>query len=126
MILKQVIHYPDTNSVEATWVDENDIQVRCHSYADVQMDMLEADLGTDLSEHASLIATVRANIKPPYVPSQAELDAIESVKAIEELKTIDLASIRSIREYIASQQDAPQVLKDRETAAINLRTKIIK
>lgn len=108
MILKQLIHYPDTNSVEATWVDvitpaievpestapdtldedgnvvpgevipahtipAVEVQVRCHSYADVQMDMLEADLGIDLPDHAALIATVRANIQPvepepPFIP----------------------------------------------------------
>ena len=60
MILKQVIRYPDTNSVEATWVDEEGNNVRCHSYADVQMDMLRADLGEDVAEYAELIATVEA------------------------------------------------------------------
>lgn len=80
--LKSVIHYPDTNSVEATWVDEIspangdtpavEVQVRCHSYADVQMDMLEADLGADLPDHAALIATVRAAIP---VPTPVEIAA---------------------------------------------------
>lgn len=80
MKLKSVIHYPDTNSVEATWVEvitpestdaEGNVtpaverQVRCHSYADVQMDMLEADLGADLPEYTALIATVRAAIHAP-------------------------------------------------------------
>lgn len=64
MILKQVIHFEDTNSVEATWVDEEGNQVKCHSYADVQMDMLEADLGEDAAQYVDLIAVVKANIKP--------------------------------------------------------------
>jgi len=64
MILKQVIHYPDSNSVEATWVDSEDVQVRCHSYADVQMDMLREDLSDDAAEYAELIAMVEAGIKP--------------------------------------------------------------
>jgi len=38
-----------------------------------------------------------------------------------ELKAIDLASIRSLREYVASQPDAPQFLKDRENEAITKR-----
>ena len=42
--LKQVIHYPDTNSIEATWIDESGVVIKCHSYADVQMDMLRADV----------------------------------------------------------------------------------
>lgn len=90
------------------------------------MDMLEADLGIDLPEHAAMIATVRANIKPPPVKTQAEIDAIETAKALEELKAIDLASIRSIREYIVSKTDAPQILKDRESAAVIERAKIKK
>ena len=44
-----------------------EVQARCHSYADVQMDMLEADLGADAKDYADLIAKVRAGIKP-YIP----------------------------------------------------------
>jgi len=36
----------------------------------------------------------------------------------QELCEIDLASVRSLREYIASKVDAPQVLKDHEADAI--------
>lgn len=66
-ILKQVIHYTDTNSVEATWVDENDVVIKCHSYADVQMQMFRddvAELGGNISEYEELIALVESNIKP--------------------------------------------------------------
>ena len=82
--IKQVIHYPDTNSVEATWVDretisgemedgtplamDKDVQIRCHSYADVQMQMFRDDVATyggDISEYEALIAEVEANIQPP-------------------------------------------------------------
>lgn len=111
--LKQVIHYPDTNSIEATWIDRiqlPDVEVpevsateavldeegnvitsaieavaahmvpgeiketviRCHSYADVQMDMFRADVaefGGDITEYEELIALVEANIKPiPHTP----------------------------------------------------------
>lgn len=65
--LKQVIHYTDTNSVEATWVDENDVVVKCHSYADCQMQMFRddvAELGGDITEYEELIALVESNIKP--------------------------------------------------------------
>lgn len=79
IVLKQVIHYPITNSVEAQWVDRagqdedgNDIDtsVKCQSYADVQMDMFRDDasaMGTSLAGHEALIALVEANITP-YVP----------------------------------------------------------
>lgn len=87
MKLKSVIHFPETNSVEATWVEviapestdaEGNVvpaverQVRCHSYHETQMDMLEADLGADLPEYAALIATVRAAI---HVPTPEEVAA---------------------------------------------------
>jgi len=63
--LKQVIHYPDTNSVEATWVDSEGVQVKCHSYADVQMGMLREDLGADVADYEDLITLVESSIKPP-------------------------------------------------------------
>ena len=65
--LKQVIRYPDTNSVEATWVDENDTVVECHSYADVQMQMFRddvAEFGGNITDYGDLIALVESNIKP--------------------------------------------------------------
>jgi len=72
MILKQIIHYPDTNSIEATWVDANGLVIKCHSYSDVQMDMLRADLGADAAQYTQLIADVEANIQPipPKTPEQ--------------------------------------------------------
>lgn len=73
MILKQVIRFPETNSVEVTWVDGSGAQVKCHSYADSQMDALTADLGADAPTYADLIATVQANISPPPPPDNAIL-----------------------------------------------------
>ena len=65
--LKQVIHYKDTNSVEATWVDSEDVAIKCHSYADCQMQMFRNDViefGGDITEHEEMIALVESNIKP--------------------------------------------------------------
>lgn len=92
--LKQVIHFPDTNSVEATWVKTitlpqqeleegvadlvlrtQEVVVRCHSYADVQMDMLRSDLGTDAAQFSDLIAKVEAGIKPAPPPDSSVLIA---------------------------------------------------
>lgn len=66
-MLQRIIHYQNTNSVEATWVDAEGTTVKCHSYADSQMDMLEADLGEEAASHAELIALVRASMVP-YIP----------------------------------------------------------
>lgn len=50
--------------------------------------------------------------------------AAEKAAAIAELAAIDLASIRALREYVAAQADAPQILKDRENAAKLARAKL--
>ena len=69
-------------------------------------------------------------------PTKAELDAVSAVaeqaridkeasdKAKTELATIDLASIRSIREYIAAKPDAPTFLKAQEALAVTARSRI--
>lgn len=142
-ILKQVIHYPDTNSVEATWVDRvesyrdidgevnidgsvaqqlvlTDTQVKCHSYSDRQMDMLRADLGADAADYADLIAEVEAN-QIPYPEPTPEQIASEAKATLRE---IDIASIRALREYVAAQPDAPQIIKDKEAAAAVERGKL--
>lgn len=99
--LKKVIHYTDTNTVEATWVDvtieeyeetvikedgaeitatktrEIETVVRCHSYADVQMDMFKADIavyGGNVSEYTELIAKVEANMVPYVALALTEQD----------------------------------------------------
>lgn len=120
IVLKQIIHFPDTNSVEATWVDRTvladvfipasqspsiiapdgaeipgeitpeqvipgevvEVTVKCHSYADVQMSMLRADMaelgGGDYDE---LIATVEAGIKPVAVVQAPPPDSVSRFQA---------------------------------------------
>ncbi len=97
IILKQFLHNAPTNSVEVTWVERTvapdtviaegvettpaipartepgavtDVGIKCHSYADVQMQMLRDDalaLGTPLDEYEDMIALVESKIVP-YVP----------------------------------------------------------
>lgn len=74
MMLKQLIRYTNADALEATWVDKDDVVIKCHAYSNSQMDMLRADLGTDAAEHEALIAEVEATYvppepEPPYVPS---------------------------------------------------------
>lgn len=73
MILKQVIRYTNAPALEATWVDEDDVVIKCHAYSNGQMNMLRADLGADAAEHEALIAEIEATYvepepAPPYVP----------------------------------------------------------
>ena len=62
--LKEIKRYSDTNSVEVTWVDDNGIHVRCHSYDQYQMDILATDLGADLELNQHIIDDVLANQIP--------------------------------------------------------------
>lgn len=118
IVLKEVIHYQATNSIEATWVDRTitpcaevpavpavpevpptydkngvlltpgtvavpavpaytppdlviDVPVKCHSYADVQMQMFRDDVaqwGGNIADHAALINAVEAGIVPYVAP----------------------------------------------------------
>ena len=67
MILKQVIRYTNADTIEATWVDANDVVIKCHAYSNhpEQMAMLRADLGGDAAAHEALIAEVEATYVPP-------------------------------------------------------------
>ena len=109
--LKQVIHYKDTNSVEATWIDENDQVIKCHSYADVQMKMFRedvAELGGNLSEYEELIALVESNIKPV----EPEPVPILSCSPWQIRKKLNKEGLRdAVEAYVASEQ-ATQDEKD--------------
>lgn len=60
--------------------------------------------------------------EPPK--SQAEIDAEQNAIAKAALREIDIASIRSMREWIAAQPTAPAVLKNHELAAQAERAKL--
>lgn len=78
MILKQVIKYTNAPALEATWVDENDVVIKCQAYSHhpEQMAMLRADLGADAAQYEELIAEVEATYVPPEPPSLEEQIAV--------------------------------------------------
>ena len=63
-----------------------------------------------------------ALLTSPTPLTAQELDAEFNMQVDAELREIDLQSIRSLREYIASKPDAPQWLKDQEDAATVTRS----
>lgn len=78
MMLKQLIKYDNAPCLEATWVDENGVVIKCHAYSNGQMDMLRADLGADAAAHEALIAEIEATYvppepAPPYVPASVTM-----------------------------------------------------
>ena len=118
--LKEVIHFPELNSVGATWVkrtqpadievpavdavldeegnivspavaahsvtpDPVEVRIKCHSYADVQMQMLRDDLGADASIYETLITLVESNIIPPAPKTDAQHnnDVLAEISALE-------------------------------------------
>lgn len=101
----KVIHYTDTNSVEVTWLDDDGKETRCHSYADVQMDMMEADLGADAAEHAALIATVRASYVPPPPPVQPTV-----IEQLAKLDADNALTQRNLRETVLLMVEAFKIV----------------
>lgn len=61
--------------------------------------------------------------KPPK--SQAELNRINNAAIQVELAALDLASLRGIREWVASQPTAPQRLKDTEAQVVSTRSRFV-
>lgn len=84
----------------------------------------EADGSQDAHIKPGLTAITAAEADILRAPSAAQIAEMEKAQAIAELAAIDAASIRSIREYIASKADAPQILKDKEAAAVIARGKL--
>ena len=72
MTLKQLIRYTNADAIEATWVDENDVAIKCHAYSNEQMAMLRADLGADLPNYEELINEVASTYVPPPPPTEEE------------------------------------------------------
>ena len=109
--LKQVIHYPDTNSVEATWVDVEGVVIKCHSYADVQMDMFKADilnLGGDIAELEELTALVESNIKPAEpepIPVPQEISKAQGITVMSKVSVGESNLWLAVKAYFDTEAD---------------------
>ena len=108
MIIKQVIKYTNADAIEATWVDENDVVIKCHAYNNhpEQMAMLRADLGADAAQYEGMIAEVEATYVPPepepvYVPQQI-------TRAQGKAALIMQGHWQEVLDYVASIQDPTQ------------------
>lgn len=55
---------------------------------------------------------------------QAETATEAKLKVRDDLLALDLKSIRALREYVATQVDAPKFVKDHEAMAIELRSQL--
>jgi len=61
---------------------------------------------------------------PEPAETPQEVLAKEVLQAKADLIALDLASIRSIREWLVTQPSAPQILKDKENQAVLERAKV--
>ena len=70
MILKQLIKYENAPALEATWVDESDVVIKCQAYSNhpEQMAQMRSDLGADAAAYETLISEVEATYTPPPLP----------------------------------------------------------
>lgn len=78
---------------------------------------------TEIPSGATLLSDTEWNDRQgiPYTPTQAEIDDAFNAKVDVELRELDLLSIRSLREYIATKPDAPQFIIDHEADAVTRR-----
>ena len=108
IILKEVKHDTPTNSVEATWVNEDGAQVRCHSYSDRQMQLLRdhaAIAGTPLTEYEDLIALVEANMRPipPKTPEELAAEAQQLADAEARAEAKADATVQYLRDHTPAE-----------------------
>ena len=109
--LKQVIHYSDTNSVEATWVDEDGVVIKCHSYADCQMQMFRedvAELGGNIADYEDLIAPVESNIKPVEpepIPVPQEISKAQGIAVMSQVPVGESNLWLAVKTYFDTEAD---------------------
>lgn len=94
MILKQLIRYTNADALEATWIDKDDVVIKCHAYSNGQMDMLRADLGADAGAHETLIAEIEATYvkSEPAPPVALNLSSLTFLDLFTEYEQIAVAS----------------------------------
>jgi hypothetical protein len=84
----------------------------------------ESDGSQDHIIGADLVPVTDAELADLRKPTLEQIAEAERAAALAELALIDAASVRSLREYVASKADAPKILKDKEAAAVIARAKL--
>jgi hypothetical protein len=108
MKLKQLIKYDNAPAIEATWVDDNDVVIKCQAYSHhpEQMAMLRADLGSDAAQYEEMIAEVEATYVPPEpqpIPVPQQITRAQGKAAL-----IMQGLWGAVLDYVASIQDPTQ------------------
>ena len=110
-------------------------ETQTYDITELQTALTEAGIVASVSGHGDKSFTVHGddtsiniivqnhiNAMTPTQREQMNVNAEYNTQVNAKLREIDIASIRSIREYIAAQPDAPQWIKDREVEATTTRS----
>ena len=107
MKVKSVLYFPDTNAVEATWVNDAGTNVKCQFYSGGQMDSLRADLGpTDAAKYADIILLAESQYVPP-TPAPAQPIKVSPWQLRKALNQLNLRV--AVESWVAT---ASQTIKD--------------
>lgn len=117
---------PDGTIIEIGTTEENKADIiRAYNLDKELTEQQGREFGTIYNNTESLPDEDKVKLglmtQAEYKAKQTEA---ENAKIKAELQEIDIKSIRSIREYIASLNDAPEYLKQYEAEAIEKRAKI--
>lgn len=156
IIIKDFIKYDNANALEVTWVNREigltlitvekeidgkivkveeeqeiiiDEAIQCHSYADVQMDILRTDAkkyNTSLNEYEHIIKEVEANIKPL---SDEQLQEIEQNRILcikskaKELIELKYPTYKQMNILMSSDELQIKIMNDYILAIRNISNK---
>lgn len=105
-----IIKYNNANALEATWLDAEGNQIASIAYADVQMDLLRADVskyGGDLSDFEVLIAEIEANIQPEVPQPLIVPNVVEMAQA--RLALLQFGLLATVNAAIAQGSEADKI-----------------
>ncbi len=123
------IKHPDGKIEQIETIDENNRvqKIKAHNLDKQLAEQQGKEYGTVYNDAESLLDEDKVTLG---LMTQTEYDEKlkeqENAQIKAELSEIDIKSIRSIREYISKQSDAPEYLKQYENEATEKRLKIKK
>lgn len=120
------IKLDDTNWIELTITDENDVAIHCESFGDVDeyTELLKqrcAEFGVELTEeHLAILAEQKSK---RHIPTEDELAAIESQKQVQIVQELKCAKTQTLNNIVVTVND--KTFDGNETARTNMLSAIL-